>query len=73
MNKFAIIADGSCDLSEKFQREYDIRIVPGHLNYPGESEEKFTLQWTPDERDASRSPAESAAPATLRPRQRRRC
>ena len=52
MNKFAIIADGSCDLSEKFQKEYDIRIVPGHLNYPGESEVKFTLQWTPDERDA---------------------
>ena len=35
MSYFAIIADAGCDLSEEFQQQYDIRIVNGHLIFPG--------------------------------------
>ena len=52
MNKFAIIADGSCDLSEKFQKEYDIRIIFGHINYPDREDVPCTLKWDNTERDA---------------------
>ncbi len=52
MNKFAIIADGSCDLNEKFQKDYDIRIIPGHINYPDQQDAPFILKWENTERDA---------------------
>ncbi len=38
MKKFEIIADVNCDLSEEFRKEYDIRIVPGHIKMPDGSE-----------------------------------
>ncbi|MBQ1616889.1 MAG: DegV family protein, partial [Ruminococcus sp.] len=52
MNKFAIIADGSCDLNEKYQKDYDIRIIPGHINYPDQQDAPFILKWENSERDA---------------------
>ena len=51
MNKFAIMADASCDLGEKYQKEYDIRIVYGHVNYPEVGEKPTYLKWEPAERD----------------------
>ena len=51
MNKFAIIADASCDLGEKYQKEYDIRIVYGHVNYPEVGEKPTYLKWDTAERD----------------------
>ena len=35
MNKFAIIADTTCDLGEELQQKYDIQVIPGHLVIPG--------------------------------------
>ena len=51
MNKFAIIADGSCDLGEQFQKDYNIRIIYGHLTYPEAGEVSCKLSWTKTERD----------------------
>ncbi len=51
MNKFAIMADASCDLGEKYQKEYDIRIVYGHVNYPEVGEKPTYLKWDTAERD----------------------
>ena len=31
MKTFAILADGTCDLSEAFQNQYDVRVLPGHI------------------------------------------
>lgn len=30
MNLFEIITDSTCDLSDEFQEEYDIKVIPGH-------------------------------------------
>ena len=38
MSKFTIVADATCDLKEEFQKEYDVRIVPGHVVLPGKKE-----------------------------------
>ena len=38
MKTFEIIADVNCDLGEEFQKEYDIKIVPGHIKMPDGSE-----------------------------------
>ena len=51
MSKFAIIADGSCDLGEQFQKDYDIRIIFGHLTCPESVEVPSRLSWTKTERD----------------------
>lgn len=45
MSYFAIIADAGCDLSEEFQQQYDIRIVNGHLIFPGGVEMLSFLKW----------------------------
>ena len=45
MENFVIIADSTCDLSEKFQTEYDIRIVPGHIVLPDKTEIPSFLKW----------------------------
>ena len=29
MQRFAILCDGTCDLQEGFQKQYDIRVIPG--------------------------------------------
>lgn len=51
MEKFAIVADATCDLSEELEALYDIAIVPGHIVLPDGSEipafrkwEKFTRE-----------------------------
>lgn len=45
MNKFAILADGTCDLNEKFRTEYDIRVIPGHMTLPDGSEKTAYMSW----------------------------
>ncbi|MBR1482828.1 MAG: DegV family protein [Ruminococcus sp.] len=50
MSKYAIIADASCDLGEAFQKEYDIRVIFGHLHYPQGEVEAF-LSWDERKRD----------------------
>lgn len=34
MSKFVIVADSTCDLTEEFQKQYDIEVVPGHVIFP---------------------------------------
>lgn len=46
MNKFAIIADGSCDVNEKYQKELNIKIVKGHINQPDNTELKIESEWS---------------------------
>ena len=46
MSKFAIIADTNCDLKEEFQKEYDVRIVPGHVVLPGKKDILSLPGWT---------------------------
>lgn len=45
MNKFAILADATCDLNESFQKKYDIHIIPGHLIFPDKSDIPSFLKW----------------------------
>ena len=46
MNKFAILADGNCDLNKTFQEQYDIKVLPGHIVLPDKSEISAYLEWT---------------------------
>lgn len=46
MSKFVIIADTNCDLKEEFQKEYDVRVVPGHVVYPGKRDVLSLPGWT---------------------------
>ena len=45
MKTFAILADGTCDLSEAFQNQYDVRVLPGHITLPDKSEIPAFLKW----------------------------
>ena len=45
MKKFAILADATCDLNEKFQKEYDIHLVPGHIILPDKSDIPSFTSW----------------------------
>ena len=45
MKKFAILADGTCDLSEAFQTQYDVRVLPGHITLPDKTEIPAFLKW----------------------------
>ena len=45
MKTFAILADGTCDLSEAFQSQYDVRVLPGHITLPDKSEIPAFLKW----------------------------
>ena len=38
MNKFAILADGTCDLSKAFQEQYDVKVLPGHIVLPDKTD-----------------------------------
>ena len=38
MKKYVIVADATCDLSEAFQKEYDIKVIPGHIKTPDTGE-----------------------------------
>ena len=52
MKKLAILADGTCDLSAEFQKQYDIRVLPGHIILPDKTEIPAYLQWETVTRDA---------------------
>lgn len=45
MSNFVILADATCDLSEAFQKEYDIKVIPGHLILPDKSDILAFLSW----------------------------
>lgn len=45
MKTFAILADGTCDLSEAFQKQYDIHVLPGHITLPDKTEIPAFLKW----------------------------
>ena len=45
MKSFIILADATCDLSEEFQREYDIGVIPGHIELPDGTEIPAFLKW----------------------------
>ncbi len=45
MREYAIMADGTCDLSEEFQKEYDIRVIPGHIILPDKTDIPAFLNW----------------------------
>lgn len=45
MKSFVILADATCDLSEEFQREYDIGVIPGHIELPDGTEIPSFLKW----------------------------
>ena len=51
MKNFAIAADGTCDLNEKFREEYDIRVIPGHITLPDGTEHTAPLAWDMFTRD----------------------
>ena len=51
MKKFAILADGTCDLNEGFQKQYDIQVLPGHIVLPDKTEIQAYLQWETVSRD----------------------
>ncbi len=45
MRNYIIMADGTCDLNEGFQKEYDIQVVPGHIVLPDRTEIPAYLKW----------------------------
>ncbi len=51
MKKFAILADGTCDLSERFQKQYDVKVLPGHIVLPDKTEIQAYLKWETVTRD----------------------
>ncbi|MBQ5991695.1 MAG: DegV family protein [Clostridia bacterium] len=52
MQRFAILCDGTCDLQEDFQKQYDIRVIPGHIVLPDKSDIPGPLTWDRFPRDA---------------------
>ena len=51
MSKFVILCDGTCDLQENFQKQYDIRVIPGHIVLPDKSDVPGPLKWDRFSRD----------------------
>lgn len=45
MGKITIIADSTCDLTEYFQKKYDVVIVPGHVIFPDNTEVLSSFNW----------------------------
>ncbi len=45
MNSFKILCDITCDLSEKFQKEYDIDVLNGHMTLPDKTEKTTYPKW----------------------------
>lgn len=45
MSKFVIMADATCDLEQKYLEEYDIELMPGHMNVPGEDDITLCADW----------------------------
>lgn len=48
MKKFVIIADGTSDISEAMQKEFDIRVVSGFMHLPDNTEKRQFLTWSSD-------------------------
>lgn len=51
MKSFVILADATCDLNESFQKEYDIGVIPGHIELPDKTEIPSFLKWEAYSRD----------------------
>ncbi len=51
MSRFAILCDGTCDLQENFQKEYDILVIPGHIVLPDKTDIPGPLKWDRFSRD----------------------
>ncbi|MBR7033773.1 MAG: DegV family protein [Clostridia bacterium] len=45
MKKFEILADMTCDLGREFTEKYDLRLLPGHLKFPGDVEMTAFVEW----------------------------
>ena len=45
MNDFILIADAGCDLSAEFQKQYDIKIIDGHLVLPDKGDVPSFMEW----------------------------
>ena len=45
MKKFEILADMTCDLGREFTEKYNIRLLPGHLKFPGDKEMPAFVEW----------------------------
>jgi DegV family protein with EDD domain len=45
MEKFAILADATCDLGEAYQKQYDIHVLPGHIILEDKSDIPSPLKW----------------------------
>ncbi len=45
MKKFEILADMTCDLGREFTEKYNIRLLPGHLKFPGDTEMHAFVEW----------------------------
>lgn len=45
MKQFAILADGTCDLNEGFRKQYDVKVLPGHIVLPDKTDIPAFLSW----------------------------
>lgn len=45
MKKYVLMADAGCDLSQQFQKDYDIKVINGHLTVPGERDIPSFTAW----------------------------
>ena len=45
MKKFEILAYRTCDLGREFTEKYNIRLLPGHLKFPGGEELPAFVEW----------------------------
>ncbi|MBQ6263417.1 MAG: DegV family protein [Clostridia bacterium] len=45
MKNFEILADMNCDLGREFTEKYDLRLLPGHLKFPGDEEMPAFVEW----------------------------
>ena len=44
-DKFIVMADATCDLTEDIRKEYDIEVAPAHYTVPGMTEQTADLTW----------------------------
>lgn len=51
MKNFIIMADATCDLDEKLQKQYDIMVVPSHIILPGGRDIPSFHEWKEFDRD----------------------
>ena len=71
MKEFSIIADATSDLSEVFQKEYNVRVLPAHVTLPGGEEMLYDLKWERFTREEfyqdlkKRPPEYSTSPANV--------